>query len=404
MLYHVVTISFAAGHAEHSDGVYTLLEMPVDIGTRALTLQEIMRANFQSAWPSVDALVLQLEPRDGAVMHWRDLIVNAGGEDCDVLCSVFCFWILLVLCSCFYNCLVDVLFFAKFWMPVQEKHCTYAVTGLVEYCMPGHFVAYVKQRPGWCRCDDSVATLKNDIGAAWPRLIFLQKLRRHRPVARASGEQLSIAMLQRLPEPLRSVMDAATGGRLNLRRQGFADRERERRRKRKGLGEESVARKRLRVSERFRKRRQQHQSRDGRQQSRPSRAQAARNDARERESRERQAGNFGASGWSNNFSGQRKDYINEEDNPFARFRDNFALRRVAEEECLREWDLRPTLVAPQPCLLCDAAFADRAALLAHLDEVHGGLQRYRNSVLHLESLCPHVVTGSEAHRVHVKWS
>ena len=70
-----------------------LLEMPVDIGTRALTLQEIMRANFQSAWPYVDALVLQLEPHDGAVMQWRDLIVNAGGEDCDVLCSVFCFWI-----------------------------------------------------------------------------------------------------------------------------------------------------------------------------------------------------------------------------------------------------------------------------------------------------------------------
>ena len=302
-------------------------------------------------------------------------------------------------------------------MPVQETLCTYAVTGFVEYCMPGHFVAYVKQRPGWCRYDDSVATLQNDIGAVWPRLIFLQKLRRHRPLARASGEQRSNAMLQRLPELLRTAMDSASGGQLSIQRRGFADRERERRRKRKGLPEEHAARKRLRISERLTKRRyqsrqgriqsrhgrKQKHSRHGREQSRPSRAQAARNDARERESRERQAVNFGASGWSNNFSGQRKDYINEEDNPFARFRHNFALRRVAEEESLREWDLRPTLVAPQPCLLCDVAFDDRSAFLAHLDEVHGGLQRYRNSMLHLESLCPHVVTGSEALRVHVTW-
>ena len=104
MLYHVVGFSFAAGHVEHSDGVYMLLEMPVDIGTRALTLQEIMRANFQSAWPSVDALVLQLEPHDGAAMQWRELIVNAGGEDCDVLCSVcffFVFFFFFVLFCCF---------------------------------------------------------------------------------------------------------------------------------------------------------------------------------------------------------------------------------------------------------------------------------------------------------------
>ena len=331
------------------------------------------------------------------------------------------------------TCVFELFFVAAFlfkttkWrMPVQDTLCTYAVTGFVEYCMPGHFVAYVKQRPGWCRFDDSVATLQNDIGAVWPRLIFLQKLRRHRPLARASGEQRSSAMLQRLPELLRTAMDSATGGQLSIQRQGFADRERERRRKRKGLPEENAARKRLRISERLRKRcyqsrqgREQsrhgrgqsrhgqeqsrhgrQQSRHGQEQSRPSRAQASRNDTRQRESRERQAVNFGASGWSNNFSGQRKDYINEEDNPFARFRHNFALRRVAEEESLREWDLRPTLVAPQPCLLCDVAFDDRSAFLAHLDEVHGGLQRYRNSMLHLESLCPHVVTGSEARRVH----
>ena len=37
----------------------------------------------------MDALVLQVEPHDGAAMQWKELIVNASGEDFDVLCSVF---------------------------------------------------------------------------------------------------------------------------------------------------------------------------------------------------------------------------------------------------------------------------------------------------------------------------
>ena len=46
-------------------------------------------------------------------------------------------------------------------------------------------------------------------------------------------------------------------------------------------------------------------------------------------------------------------------------------------------------------LLCEADFGDRPALLQHIDQKHGGLQRYRNAMLVLESLCPHVVVGSE---------
>ena len=50
----------------------------------------------------------------------------------------------------------------------------------------------------------------------------------------------------------------------------------------------------------------------------------------------------------------------------------------------------------QPCLLCHgAAFQVREELMAHIDD-HGGLQRHRNAYLHMESLCSHVVTGSEA--------
>ena len=70
--------------------------MPVDIGTRALTVQEIMRMNFQAAWPSMDAFVLQVEAHHGAAMQWKELIINAGGQD--YVFSMF-FFILRVLTS-----------------------------------------------------------------------------------------------------------------------------------------------------------------------------------------------------------------------------------------------------------------------------------------------------------------
>ena len=65
------------------------------------------------------------------------------------------------------------------------------------------------------------------------------------------------------------------------------------------------------------------------------------------------------------------------------------------EEQLREWPEMAITMPQQPCLLCEADFGDRSALLQHIDQKHGGLQRYRNAMLVLESLCPHVVFGSE---------
>ena len=76
-----------------------LSEMPMDIGTRALTVQEIMRMNFQAAWPSMDAFVLQVEAHHGAAMQWKELIITAGGQDYDVFLDFDVFFILSVLMS-----------------------------------------------------------------------------------------------------------------------------------------------------------------------------------------------------------------------------------------------------------------------------------------------------------------
>ncbi|CAE7535845.1 tkt, partial [Symbiodinium sp. CCMP2592] len=43
----------------------------------------------------------------------------------------------------------------------------------------------------------------------------------------------------------------------------------------------------------------------------------------------------------------------------------------------------------------DDGFRSRSEWLQHVQSHHGGLQKYRNAFLHLESLAPHVVVGSE---------
>ncbi|CAJ1413970.1 unnamed protein product [Effrenium voratum] len=114
------------------------------------------------------------------------------------------------------------------------------------------------------------------------------------------------------------------------------------------------------------------------------------------EARARQDTAFSAASWSSNMDGSRADKINNEDNPFQRFRHAFSLTLPQEHQKLREWPEQPVLLGAQPCLLCSGAdFASRGELLAHIDAQHGGLQRYRNAFLRMESLCSHVVTGSE---------
>ena len=119
-----------------------------------------------------------------------------------------------------------------------------------------------------------------------------------------------------------------------------------------------------------------------------------------REARQRQEKCFSASAWSGNMDGARGDTANEADNPFKRFQHASRLHMRQEKESLRFWPQRPLLIVEQPCLLCDGVgFRVREELLVHIDAAHGGLQRYRNAYLHLESLWPHVVVGSEALRL-----
>ena len=145
--------------------------------------------------------------------------------------------------------------------------------------------------------------------------------------------------------------------------------------------------------------RTQTQNRSGRTQNRSGRQQMEKDDDRDnrerkKESQRRQAETFGGSK-SSNADGRREDRWSQEDNPFNRFKSQRKLFRNNSEEDLRVWPLAAVQMSPQPCLLCEADHEYREDLLEHIEEKHGGLQRYRNAMLMLESLCPHVVVGSE---------
>ena len=134
------------------------------------------------------------------------------------------------------------------------------------------------------------------------------------------------------------------------------------------------------------------QSRSGRQQI--DKDDERDNRERKKESQRRQAETFGGSK-SSNADGKRDDRWSQEDNPFNRFKSQHKLFRSNSEEDLRVWPLAAVQMSPQPCLLCEGDHEYREDLLEHIEEKHGGLQRYRNAMLMLESLCPHVVVGSE---------
>ena len=105
--------------------------------------------------------------------------------------------------------------------------------------------------------------------------------------------------------------------------------------------------------------------------------------------------------WRNASQGDNRDHTrsdayNNLDDPYQRWKDAWALRRTAPEVSLKQWATTAEPSLPQPCLLCpDTEFVMREDLMQHVNEVHGGWQRYRNAYFCLAALQPHVVRGQE---------
>lgn len=71
------------GGVEHGGGLYMMADMPPEVDNRPITVEELMRANFQHGWPDAEVVVLQLESRERASINWRHLVAKYGQQEPD---------------------------------------------------------------------------------------------------------------------------------------------------------------------------------------------------------------------------------------------------------------------------------------------------------------------------------
>ena len=342
--------------------------------------------------------------------------------------------------------------------PSSRASCAYRVAAVVEYAA-NHYIAYVRRDGRWYEANDSVVKPCASEGpTCFPYLVVLEKtsVRRKRsspedetrlalsalrPVEASDGQDvkrqikrcLELAWQEKhglVADENRARNSASGSNRKGVSTTGaskaskgkraggssasdlgrFASalkkpagqkqgrqQERTQEQQRTGRQQQRTARQQER-SGRQQERSGQQQERSGRQQESSGRQQKSA-DARKRlraEAQSRQKLAWGSGSWSSNQDNSRADRWNDVDNPVKRFkRDRWNFRK-SDSESLRQWSWEPKAGQPQPCLLCqDKAFPTRQSFLEHVDAQHGGLQRYRNAYLCLESLLPHVVKGEE---------
>ncbi|CAJ1374089.1 unnamed protein product [Effrenium voratum] len=334
-----------------------------------------MRAHFvDDSWPSASALILRVQQSPGDVLNWNDVNVRFPGK-------------------------------AAYLSKAQ-----YAVTGFVWHGND-HYVAYLVHGQKWYCLNDAVVSevAPGDLPSE-ACLVFLEKVvrlrakstrscpRRSSPAPNALWLRLPEALAKAATQPLHPCVPAhaqqdrlaqasASPPGVGARLGKFASSVRLTRAIRNGepRGSSAAAGGRKRDT---RKRRGRQQKRSGRQQKRSGRQQ-------KRSGRQQKR-----SGQLQKRSGRRQKRTSEREAGGHQEQKRRRLEAKREDirrgrETLRVWPQR-VQIAEQPCLLCDGvAFRVREELMAHIDEMHGGLQSYRNAFLRMESLCPHVVAGSE---------
>ncbi|CAE7839256.1 unnamed protein product, partial [Symbiodinium sp. CCMP2592] len=357
-------------------GIYLL---PWIIDKSVITIPELLQAHFsEESWPSTSAVVLRLEQCSGRRLSWTDVDAACKGEACG---------------------------------PVRAS---YRVSGFIWHGN-AHYVAYLVCGRQWYCLNDAVIS---EVGVgdlpSEACLVFMEKTMRRKG---SSGESSDAALCRlcvgqfarrvalqraiRIGKPLDKLGPGRnqSGRKQHQERAGRNNQERAgRNQERAGRNQERAGRNQERAG-RNQERSGRNQERSGRNQERSGRNErSGLNQERSGRNKERQRQDevFSARAWSSNLDGGRGDQANEADNPFKRFQHASRLHVREGKEKLMMWPQKPLQMAEQPCLLCDGVgFAVREELLAHIDEMHGGLQRYRNAYLHLESLCPHIVAGSE---------
>ena len=252
-------------------------------------------------------------------------------------------------------------------------HIRSSGVGGLQRMSSGHYISYVRCGNTWFEMDDAKVTALTEPPTRFPYLVFLERIDRKR-------------FREKLPDS--STAAAAMRELLSARAAAHADLHRAGRQQGDSGGQGRSNRQQNRSA---RQRDQSGRQQSGRQQDRSGRQQAWRGRVDERVQF-----HWGSHAAGNNRDHSRSDAYNNLDNPYRRYEENWARRRVEPEVSLKQWSARAEPGLPQPCRLCrDKAFLNRQHWEAHVNEEHGGAQRYRNALFSLLALTPYVARGEE---------
>ncbi|CAK0887182.1 unnamed protein product [Prorocentrum cordatum] len=253
----------------------------------------------------------------------------------------------------------------------------------------GHYVAYVNKGGRWFELDDAVVTELPEPPDAHPYLVFLARARPRRSIPMGGkrrdprGPDDALEAAARLSR----VMPAASGGAAAGLASGSGSGSR-------GLPQAAgSAAGRGRTGRDWSGRDQSGRDETGKDQTGRNRSGQPRGIAGVHPAARAV---WNASAAADNRDHTRADPENSADNPFKRYVDNWDLRRTSADVKCRTWSQRAEPSGPQPCRLCQGRdFAFREDWKKHVDDEHGGVQRYRNALFSSLSLKPYVVKGEE---------
>ena len=262
----------------------------------------------------------------------------------------------------------------------------------------GHYIAYFKHGAAWYRADDSNVEMLPEKPKEFPYVVFLARSDRGRP-AHAAALQKRLQEVKKARHRAPRRQESAPTVKSAPVATPSADQLMPRDSGGLGYGSKGApARDRSgRIQERDRSGRAQEQDRSGRAQERDF---SGRVQQRSRlDKRVDRA--WGNSGNSDNRDHSRRDTYGDRDNPCKRFCENYGRYRKCPDVTVRAWDARAEPSGPLQCMLCPHGtdFYRREDWLQHVDEEHGGSQRYRNAYLSLMQLSPHVVSGQECRAI-----
>ena len=256
----------------------------------------------------------------------------------------------------------------------------------------GHYIALVCAQGVWYEINDAIVTRLHSPPSHFPYIVFLKRVAHKR--RRGKHAITPDTLLQELLEAraalsshtnqLQGSAECSTGA--GTSSAGHGDRA--------SQSTGRVQNRTGRIQDRDPTGRTQDRDQTGRTQDRDR---TGRTQGREQTGLDERADRaWGVPSQGDNRDHSRTDFLNSLDHPLMRYKSSWHLRRQRPDEVCRVWHDRAEPSLPQPCRLCpDTGFVRREELLRHIDEEHGGLQRYRNAYFALSSLSPYVVKGQE---------